>query len=174
MELLFSAFGLLLYAIVIVVIYRRLRHHPEEDGRTARLRPLAAKMSLEFTEKGEPVYLSALHPFAVFRIGEQVRFRNLMYGVIQEVEVAVFDLFFDPLESDGDSGRSLTVCSFHVIGLRLPHFELRPKNPRKDCLASFQHKDLAPVARPWFSQRYLLGGEPEEAVRAFFDDHVLE
>jgi hypothetical protein len=86
------------------------------------------------------------------------------------VEVAAFDLHYEA----GGKQRALTICSFHVTGMLLPRFELRCKSTPDDLLPYFGYRDLISRHLPEFSPEYILGGEPEEAVRALFPSRALD
>jgi hypothetical protein len=67
-----------------------------------------------------------------------------------------------------------TVVCFQLARDVLPHFELRPESVFHRIGAWFGYQDINFESHPKFSQKYLLRGGDEQAVRDLFTDDILE
>ncbi|MCX5796490.1 MAG: hypothetical protein NTY77_13435 [Elusimicrobia bacterium] len=150
-----------------------LQYFSEKKRREA-FAEAALRLGLEY-QAGDPgLAREQFSDFPCFCIGHSRQFSNVLRGKLDaEAALALFD--FSYVTGNGKSRHTYrqTVAGFHVPGLGLPAFELRPENILHKVGGLFGYQDIDFDASPEFSGKYLLRGKEEAAVRRLFDAAVL-
>lgn len=110
----------------------------------------------------------------LFQKGRSRRGRNLIQGMLEDVQVALFDYRYTTGHGKHKHTYHQTVAAFVLPTAVFPGFTL--------CRESFFHKigqlvgfqDIDLPDHPDFSKRYLLRGKDEQAVRGFFGDKAVQ
>lgn len=134
------------------------RMHRAVQERNEGLFRVAGEMGLSFSPEGES---ELRHHLLYFRqlFGRGASISNMIHGRIGSVDIMIFDNLHT---------RS-SVVLFYLDDLHLPAFTLRPINLH-DRLA---RRRIKFDTHPQFSNRFVLNGEDEDAVRTFFNAKVL-
>jgi hypothetical protein len=135
---------------------------------------LAARdMGLSFIRKVDPMLLSRLEGFHLFSQGHSKTISNLIHGEINGTEVMIFDYRYTVGGGKSSSTHSQTVICMRSDRLNLPAFSLRPENVLHRIGSVFGYQDIDFSESPAFSEKYLLRGPNEQAIRAVFNRRVL-
>lgn len=147
--------------------------HRYEKKRTAQFAKLAGDLQLEFHALGfGPTRLPVVE-LHLFDRGRGQEARNLLWGEIEGTELAIFDYRYVTGYGKDKRVHKQTVLSFHSSDLKLPKFELRPEGFFHKVGQAFGYADIDFPSHPIFSERFLLRGEDEEAVRILFSPDLL-
>ncbi|HEX6036642.1 hypothetical protein [Longimicrobium sp.] len=133
--------------------------------RAAEMRAVARR--LEWPMESHPPLTILPDPsrFELFTAGWQQRIRNYAAGTRDGRRVAVFDYAYGAAR--GRTWRQ-TVVHVHADALALPAFALRPELAHHKVGALFGYQDIDLEADERFSDRYLLRGLDEAAIRGRF------
>ena len=162
------SFGSLLFVLAVGAVAFGLRAYLNSK-RTEKLEAVAAQLKLEFFPKDGPIELEQLAGFYLITQGVSPRFRNVMHGNAQGVDVTVFDFRY----STGKSSFTTTVARFRTADLALPAFSLRPEGIAAKIGKAFGYQDIDIRSHPRFSETFLLRGAEEQAIRSLFDDELV-
>lgn len=156
--------------IVGVVLYFT---YLAEKKRTELMQRAAEELGFEFFPKGDGPLLTELSLFNLFTQGHSRRLYNLMRGEANNLEVAIFDYTY--VTGGGKSSHTWhqTILCFGMPDTNLPSFSLRPQTFWHKIGAWFGYQDIHFDTHPVFSDKYLLRGRDEAAIRALFRDEVL-
>jgi hypothetical protein len=171
-QLLPLLFFLLIPAVIGLIL---LLGWQAERKRVEAFRLAADDLGFEFHPTGDPVLQSWLSNFELFSQGHSRKFRNVMRGRTEDLDVAVFD--YQYTTGHGKNARTwrTTVVCLRAAGLGVPDFRLRPETFwHRVGTALFGYQDIDFDSHPTFSAAFLLKGPDEEAVRAAFTPAVLE
>ena len=151
-----------------------------ERKRTEAMKGVAEGMGFTFYPKGDDSIRSRLPDFLFFSQGHSRRVRNMMHGVANEIECAIFEYEYSTGSCRSSAlGRChghtwrQTVISFWSRKLNLPSFSLRPEHIFHKIGGLLGYQDIDFDGRPGFSSAYLLRAADEEAVRRVFTERVL-
>lgn len=110
--------------------------------------------------------------FELFTAGWRQQIRNYLAGSRDGRRVAVFDYTYVVGAGRSQQTWRQTVVHVHAPGLALPAFVLRPEHAYHKIGALFGYQDIDLEADARFSDRYLLRGADEGAIRARFVPEV--
>jgi len=161
-----AALGLVALIIILVRKY--------EQQRTDALKALAASMQLSFSKQPDPGLLSSLGRFPLFSQGHSRKAKNVMTGKADEIGITLFDYRYTTGAGKSQHTHVQTVVVLSSGQLALPAFSLKPQNIFHNIGKAFGYQDIDFTTHPLFSERYLLRGADENAVRLCFTDPVLE
>lgn len=145
-----------------------------ETKRTEALRETAESLGLQFFPEGDMTVQTTLGRLRLFDQGRRRKFRNMMTGRANDVEIAIFGYRYTTGSGKHQHVHQQTVISFQSDLLSLPDFELRPEGMFHKIGQAFGYKDIDFDSHPTFSKRYLLRGPNEQAIRDVFDVDVLD
>jgi len=157
--------------LVAIALYTAYR---VEKARAERFAEVAQDLGLTFESNGAPEITSQLSELRLFNRGHGRKFKNMMYGKTNDVEMAIFGYQFTTGSGKNQHTASQSVISFRSDSLRLPDFELRPEGFFHKIGQAFGYKDINFDSHPDFSKAYLLKGPAEEQVRQCFTDLRLD
>ncbi|NQT17941.1 MAG: hypothetical protein HQ582_34635 [Planctomycetes bacterium] len=161
--------GAVAIVIVVGVMMRRLK-----KKRRRKLRRVAKSMNFSFTLDGRGGVPKSVDALYLFNQGHSHRFRNVMRGKANGIDVAIFDYGYVIGIGDHASTYDQTVILFLSPSLSLPAFSLRPEEFFDKIASVLGYEDIDFGTHPEFSKRYLLKAEDENMVRKVFTDDVLE
>ena len=145
-----------------------------EKKRTEELKLLAHELGFEFAPTGDDAILQSLSKFHLFSQGHSHKLANVMRGMSNNLDVAVFDYKYVTGHGKGRRTWNHSVICFRFDGPPLPAFSLRPENIWHKIGSWFGYKDINFESHPAFSKAYLLRGGDENAIRALFTDALLD
>ena len=154
----------LIAAIIMVAAWKKAKQ------RAAEFRSLAD--TLGFNYVGSDSSRTRQVNTALFRRGGRRRFRNVMNGTYGSHQVSIFDYSYTVSGGESSSTYTQTVAAI-VQDRQLPWFELRPEGFLDRIAEAFVHRDIDFETHPQFSNRYVLRGQDETAIRAMFTPALL-
>jgi hypothetical protein len=159
-------------AVVIAVAYFVSRYRNRK--RTEALQQIADELGLQFFPDGNGALLMSLRHFGLISSGGNQKILNLMRGMSEDREVAVFD--FEYVTGSGKSRRTwrTTVVCLRSDGFEFPTFSLRPQNFWNKVGRWFGGSAIDFESHPTFSKNYLLRGDNEALIRDIFDADALD
>lgn len=145
---------------------RRARHRAVEMREVAQRLGWAAEAHPPLTILPDP------SRFELFTAGWRQQIRNYAAGERDGRGVAVFDYRYVTGAGRSQATWRQTVVHVRADALALPAFVLRPEHVHHKVGALFGYQDIDLEADARFSDRYLLRGSDEDAIRARFTDEV--
>lgn len=138
-----------------------------ERFRSAAWMTLAGQHGLTYTRRtarGAP-----LPSFKLFQLGSAPHFRNVLLGAMDDAQMMLGDYQYTVSGHRSHTVYRRTVCIVQTPEMSLPHCLLRRARLGLDTLGRlFGGQDINFDEDPAFSRAFVLQGEPEDAVRAFF------
>jgi hypothetical protein len=162
---------LLLFATVVGVFVVMGALHLERE-RTRGLEAAAKPLGWSFAATQPLDVIPGLERFGLFGQGRSRSITNFMAGQKDDVRAAVFDYQFTTGSGKTQSTVRQTVSYLRSETLGLPAFSVRPENVFHRIGSAFGYQDIDFPDRPEFSQRCLLRGPDEAAVRTAFPAEV--
>jgi hypothetical protein len=133
----------------------------------------ARDFGLSFIRRVDQILLTRLEGFHLFSQGHSKTISNLIHGEINGTEVMIFDYRYTVGGGKSPSTHSQTVICLRSDRLNLPAFSLRPENVLHRIGSVFGYQDIDFSESPAFSEKYLLRGPNEQAIRGVFNRRVL-
>ena len=165
--ILFSATFLIV--IVFVILYQKKK----ERERTEAMRAVANFLQWNFAEVAPWNMIANLDYFTLFTQGHSKQIKNFMYGEANDVKAAMFDYVYVTGSGKNRTTHFQTVTYLEPANLRAPYFSLRPEGFFTKIMTAFGYQDIDFGQRPEFSNKYLLRGQDEMAIRQTFNDQLL-
>jgi carbonic anhydrase len=159
--------------IIGIFIVAAIIGNKRERERTEQVKRVASLMGWEFSEAAPMNWIPNLEQFALFSQGHSKTVKNVMYGQLEGLKVAVFDYQYVVGSGKNRSTYNQSVVYFEPRNLNAPFFSLRPEHTFHKIIAAFGYQDIDFGNRPTFSSKYLLRGADEPAVRSLFNDALL-
>jgi carbonic anhydrase len=157
-------------AIIAVALYV---NYLVEKKRTEGMQRVAEELGFEFSPKGDGPLLTELSLFNLFTQGHSRRLYNLMRGEANNLEVDIFDYTYVTGSGKSSHTWNQTIVCFGMGETSLPSFSLRPETFWDKIGSWFGYQNINFDTHAGFSDKYLLRGRDEEAVRGLFPDEVL-
>lgn len=158
--LLGSLVALVVTGIIFILAYRRAQQ------RQSALAGIASTLGFSF-RSFDAEWTKPLGEFPIFKRKGSPQVKNLMRGVKEGKEVLLFEYTF----SEGDAVRNQTAVCWRLRADSFPRFELGPEGFFQSI---FEGGDIDFASHPEFSNRYLLKGPDEQAIRGLFQPRVLD
>ncbi|NQT63953.1 MAG: hypothetical protein HQ556_13415 [Candidatus Marinimicrobia bacterium] len=160
--------GIVIVAVIIMIV----RYY--EKKRTEALQAAASAMGLTFSGRPGADFLPTLGAFTLFSQGHSKKAANMMSGIIDGIDMAIFDYRYTTGGGKNSHTHSQTVFLLKSDSLSLPAFSLRPENVFHKIGKAFGYQDIDWDSHPEFSDKYLLRAADEAACREAFSDDILE
>jgi carbonic anhydrase len=151
--------------LILVIVGARVA----ERKRTDSLREAAEQLGFSFDPNAEEILNSVFVNFPLFNRGRSRRFQNLLSGGRGRDQVWLFDYRYVTGHGKNRRVPRRTVAAYPQAARNLPLFELRPERVFEKILTMFGYQDIDLREYAEFSNRYLLRGRDEDAIRALFD-----
>jgi len=144
-----------------------------ERKRTAAIEQLARDMGFAFIPDGTVFFEQPFALLHLFTQGHSKKIHNVLSGQLEDIEVLLFDYRYTVGSGRSSSTHQLTVAAFRAPDSNLPSFELRPEHLFHKIGQAFGYQDIDMEDYTDFSNRYLLRGQDEQAVRAAFSPQTI-
>ena len=158
--------------VMIALIVMIARYY--EKQRTEALQAVATSIGLTFAGAPSDSFLPSLSKFALFSHGHSKKARNLMTGIIDGIEMSIFDYRYTTGGGKNSHTHHQTVLLLRSPALDLPAFSLRPEHVFHKIGKAFGYQDINWDTHPVFSDKYLLRSSDELAIRDVFTSDILE
>ena len=158
--------------IGIIVVVAMINHQAEKQS-TEGIGRLARNRGFTFLPQPDAGFLARLKTLYLFSRGRSKRVKNMMVRTDPEVKITVMDYRFTTGSGKNSHTWNQTVALLESEALIIPNFELRPENLFNKIGSAFGFQDIDFSRHPEFSNRYLLRGKQEAAVRRHFTPEVL-
>jgi hypothetical protein len=165
-------YSLLAVFLVVAVAYYLITHSTGKK-RAEVMKKLAETMSYSYEAAGHQDLVDSAYRLPLFSQGHSKKLSNLISGTFNRLAFVLADYQYVVSGGKESSTRRQTVVIFELEKLDLPYFKLQPKNIFHKIGSIFKKKDIVFESYQQFSQRYVLTGEDETAVRRVFSDSVL-
>jgi hypothetical protein len=154
--------------VVVITVYGRY----QAQARMAEMRALAARRGYDYVE--EDVGLAgALTRFALGSRGHARRATNVLRTRTDGAAVQMCDYRYTTGQGRNQRVHRQSVLLLESERLDLPAFSLCPETMSQKLAILFGRQDIDFPQRADFSEAYVLQGDDEEEIRAFFDDKIL-
>jgi hypothetical protein len=110
----------------------------------------------------------------IFSRGHGRKALNEWRGKLDGLSFRLYDYHFTEGSGKNSSSYDMTMVQLNVKGRRIPAFTLSPENFFHKIGSVFGYQDFDFSDSPEFSKNYLLRGEAEQKVRAFFHRGVRD
>ncbi len=131
------------------------------------------ELGYEFDPQAGEVMHAPFSTLPLFSQGHGRRARNLLRGGRRDDEHWIFDYRYARGGGKNKQIYHQTVIAFPTRQVDLPAFSVRPENIFHKIGSAFGYQDIDIDEHPDFSNRYLLHGSDEDAIRALFDGNVI-
>ncbi len=143
-----------------------------ERRRREALRQAARELGFAFKAECEILSQERMEEIELLQSDRNGERSNLIRGTAGN-EVLIFDYRYVTGSGRSRATHEQTVAAFHLPGGSLPAFQLRPENMLHRIGSAFGYQDIDFDSHPDFSQRFLVRGADENAVRSLFSPWVL-
>ena len=159
-------------AFILAVAFS-IVHHIEKK-RTAALIAVASELGLEFSATEDDKLLERMQIFSLFNRGHSRKMKNVMKAETETANLTIFDYLYTTGGGNSSRTHAQTVVAMESEALNIPNIKLRPEGffDRVGSALGFQDIDFESHAE--FSKSFVLQGQDEGAVRAFFDTELLD
>lgn len=155
--------------IVFIYLYQRKK----EKERTQQMQMIAGQLGWNFAEEAPLDMIAGLDRFTLFNSGHNKQIKNMMYGTASGIKAAVFDYIYVTGSGKNRQTHYQTVVYLEPGNLNIPFFSLRPEGFFTKIMTAFGYQDIDFGQRPDFSNKYILRGQDELAIRQAFNDRLL-
>lgn len=159
--------GTISLIVAIVVAVKRAAKRRLEAMKMA-----ARRLRFEFAEHGPDALVSELGEYHLFSQGHGRKIRNLCSGHAAEISTRIFDYQYTVGGGQHSNTWVQTVALFESPQMNLPPFQARPEHFFHRIAEKFGKQDIDFEQDEDFSQKYLLRGDDEAAVRRVFTNAV--
>jgi hypothetical protein len=153
-------------SLIPFVVVQRMRIQAQRKRREAMER-VASEVGFS-SSPVTPEVEKELRRFALLR-----RRGGLFKNAFRQSAAGCERLLFDFYLNEGKVHTEQTVAAFRWLNAAIPQFQLEPENWRHRLEYNFGYRGINFEHFPQFSQRYVLGGADETAVRTWFTPTVL-
>jgi hypothetical protein len=159
-----------LVAVVIAIVMAITKYFDKK--RTAALMQLSMEMGFHYDHDGEPIDPAAKAAIHLFDQGHSKEIHHILRGTAAGSDAVLFDYTYIV-----GYGRSQQVYNQTVAAYRFdphaPAWQLAPEGFFQKLGTTFGMQDIDFDTNKDFSDRYLLRGPDEAAIRAFFHPGLL-
>lgn len=157
--------------VISIILFCGLIWWIRERFRRTAWMTMAGQHGLTYTRRtarGAP-----LPPFKLFQLGSAPHFRNVLLGAMDDAQMMLGDYQYTVSGHRSHTVYRRTACIMQAPEMNLPNCLLRRSRLGLDALGRlFGGQDINFDEDPAFSRAFVLQGESEEAVRAFFTPPV--
>lgn len=166
-------------AVVLLVVFIVVVSRRHERERTEELRRVAETAGLSFQPDADLEDVRSLASLDLFEHGHSKRVKNLMTGTLEELQVRIFDYRYTTGGGQHQQTHTQTVVLLPSLKHSLPDLRMSPEGRLHKVAEAFGAQDIDIESSPEFSQKYVVKGADEEAVRTalypnattYFADH---
>ena len=161
--------------LIILLISRAAKRRTYDRDRGREMEQTALQLGFNFRSTAQLAELSFLSAYQAFE-GNAIGAENLLTRNVKGDDVAIFDLVLRSSGLDVGTGSITSRQTMLLVGsvrLQLPEFYLRPEGFSEKILPEFTRIDIDFPSNPAFSDRCLLYGSDESAIRSLFSADKL-
>ena len=159
-------------AVVLAVAFL-ITHHIEKK-RTAALSVVASDLGLEFSATTDDKLLERMQIFSLFNRGHSRKMKNVMKAETETANLTIFDYLYTTGGGNSSRTHTQTVVAMESEALNIPDIKLRPEGFFDRVGSALGLQDIDFESHAEFSKAFVLQGQDEGAVRAFFDTELLD
>ena len=163
-EVVWPYFVSLFVGIIIFSIYRGKK-------RVAKLESIAKDLGFEFSESGRNSTISDHKNFELFQRGASRKLCNELWRSLNGNDFSIFEYSY---RQHGGNTRHKTVLLIRCSLLEAPVLSLRPKLKRLMMVPDLGQYDPGINISPVLSQHYVVKGDDEVNIRAFFKPSAIK
>jgi len=141
--------------------------------RKQQLAQIADDLGFVFDQDAATLTSKGFTHLGLFAQGHSSRFRNAMEGMLEDIQVVLFDYQYTTGAGRNRRTRRQTVAAFHTPSSVIPAFTLRRERFFHKIGQWFGYQDIDFKDYPLFSKKYLLRGPDEHAIRGVFTETVI-
>jgi len=145
-----------------------------EKKRTETLAVVAEELGMVFSAEQDHQLLSALQAFPLFNKGRAREMKNVMTAETEDTKLAIFEYKYTTGGGKNSQTHKFTLAFMQRATLQLPHFTVRPEGFLDRMGSAMGFQDIDFEEHPEFSRSFVLQGENETAIRAFFDKRIKD
>lgn len=160
--------GLILFIVAIFGITSYL-----EKKRRDELSAVARRMGFSFSPGPDGSVQYSASGFDIFKAGHSQAVSNVMAGETDGIKLTIFDYMYTVGYGKHSSTYSQTMAVAEAPNAALPRFSLGPESIFHKIGEIVGFKDIDFPGNKGFSDKYLLKGSDEAAVRAAFKPETL-
>lgn len=168
MEFLVPVFIVGVLLMVVLAIVAGIR---AEKKRKEAFNTFAAELGLEYSESLGSKDLGEFQRFKLADKGRSRKQRNVIVADSGELRMVIFDYQYTTGSGKNSATHRQSVVLSTAPALGMPGFSLSPETFMHRIGDFFGFKDIDFDEDPAFSDKFLLHGESEEAVRGFFNEN---
>ena len=145
-----------------------------EKKRTEKISGVAEELGLQFSAEENGPLLGKLQVFQMFNKGRARKMKNVMTAETDAASLAIFEYQYTTGSGKNSKTHRFTVAAMETPALQLPQFTTRPEGFLDRIGSAMGFQDIDFDEHPEFSDAFVLKGEDETAIRAFFDQRMLD
>lgn len=169
-----SADTLGVIAIITVVVVIAVIAYIYEIKRTEALSMIAKDLGFEFDKSGRLTTRSLITSFPLYKRGRSRKVLNEIWGRDGDAEVSIFGYFYTVGSGKNSTTYRQTIVAISNHQLNTPAFELRPEHTFHKIGQVLGYQDIDFADYPDFSDKFLLRGPNEQAIRDYFSAELIE
>ena len=139
-----------------------------EQRRTKQFQEAARELGFEVLDLLPPDMDGYRSRFTVFNSGRRRKVSNILRRQVEGLQVLLFDYSYTTGSGKQSHTHQQTVAMFWSRELNLPEFRLSPEGWLSKLTQMFGTQDIDFAESPEFSQKFVLAGPIETAIREFF------
>jgi hypothetical protein len=162
-----------LFGFLISMAVKRAAGDPVRAG---QMKQAAGQIGFRYQPRAEIAALPFLRTFELFE-GYPYDLENLMQGKLDGCDAFVFDLTYRNVGGAYGGGTTTSRETMFAIvspDLDLPEFYLRPEGVLEKVMSAVSRVDIDFADRPGFSDKFLLYGKSEAAIRQLFKPQLFD
>ena len=141
---------------------------------TEKIRAVANEMGLTVSPEHDTFLNLPAPPLKLFHLGRQRTDSNCASGTIEDIAFYLFNYSYTISAGKNSSTRTQTVAAFQVPGADVPAMNIEPENFLHRIGEFFKMQDIDFSQFPNFSDKFLVQGEDEPAIREFFTQDIVD
>jgi hypothetical protein len=166
--------GMMIFVVFLFSMAAKRRRRDTVRG--GQMQHAASQVGFNFKPQAPLSELPYLSSFELFE-GYPYELENLMRGKINGSDALIFDLAYRNVGGAYGGGTTTSRETMFTVtspNLNLPEFYLRPEGVLERVLDTMSRVDIDIAERPDFSQKFLLYGKDESAIRQIFRGTKLD
>jgi len=160
--------------MIFFIINSLKRAKAERIERMKDLEIQAKQLGMSFTPEPAVDMVSGFKNFNIFSLGRGKKIENIFEGTFDDIPIQVFDYQYTVSGGRSSTTYRLTVGCVYMGDILFPKFSMGPEYFFHKWGDAFGFTEIDFESHPNFSDRYLLKGPDEKAVREIFTPKILD
>lgn len=162
------------FAVIITInIVYFIWQDQQEKKRSEIIKAMSFRIGMHFSAKDAYNIFRILKDFQLFKRGTGKLVKNILLRQERNCKLYIFDYKYSASSGKSQHDYWQTVAFFQTENIRFTQFLLKPKGMWDKLGHFFGYQDIKFENYPRFSEKYLLKGSNEQAIRQVFTDNVL-